>query len=397
VGRLHRAPLAFFATKSVGAILNRLSADLRGIRTFFADSLVATISNAISVLAALVAMALLDWRLALIACVTFPVMLLPMRAVGRTMYTVQSDIRTQSDRIARMMGETLSLSGITLVKSFAREEEELARSRAAGDDLMLLGIRLSMVGRWYNALLKSLFVIGPAVVWWTGGWLAIERGLPIGAIAAFSAYLFKLYNPAVLLVNTQLRVINAYTMFERLIEYLDVEPETVHTVMPDARAPRPLRGEIRFENVSFGYAGTGDVLRSISFHVDAGHLVALVGPSGAGKSTILNLLLRFYEPRSGRILLDRVRAAARNRERRPGDLPLPRYHREQFALRKAARDIRGVGRRLQGGQHLRRDRLSSRGILHRGRGSRTQALRRGAPAPGHRAGAAQGSQDSGSR
>jgi ATP-binding cassette subfamily B protein len=218
------------------------------------------------------------------------------------MYAVRKKTREQRDKIESLLQETLSLSGITLVKSFGREKQEAKRFHETGTELMDLEIRLALVGRWFLAVVMALVVIGPAIIWFGGGWLAINSGLELGTIVAFVAYLARLYGPASALVGVQVQIVSAYAVFERIFDYLDMPPEAPER--PDAIVLADCRGEIEFDRVRFSYREDRVALDGVSFRARPGQLVAFVGPSGAGKTTILQLVPRFYDPNDGRVLVD---------------------------------------------------------------------------------------------
>ncbi len=302
VQHLHGMSLSFFTSTKTGEIMNRVSSDVDAIDNVVTGTFVTIVTNIAIIVTTLVAIFLLDWRLALLSLIVVPLMVIPLGPVGKAMYNVRKRTREQRDRIESLLQETLSLSGVTLMKSFVRERQEAARFHEAGTDLMHLEIRLALVGRWFIALIGALVVIGPAIVWLCGGWLAITQGLGVGTIVAFVAYLARLYGPASALVGVQIQLVSAFAVFERIFDYLDMEPEAPQR--SDAIVLASARGDIVFENVRFGYVADRPVLKGISFHARPGELVAFVGPSGAGKTTIMQLLPRFYDPQEGRVLVD---------------------------------------------------------------------------------------------
>jgi ATP-binding cassette, subfamily B, bacterial len=302
VQHLHRMPLSFFASTKTGEIMNRVSSDVDAIDNVVTGTLVAIVTNVLMIVTTLVAIFLLEWRLALLSLIVVPLMVIPLGPVGRTMYRVRKLTREQRDKIESLIQETLSLSGITLVKSFVRERQEAKRFHNAGTELMDMEIRLALVGRWFIGLVGALVVIGPALLWLGGGWLAITQGLQVGTIVAFVAYLARLYGPAAALIAVQVQIVSALAVFERIFNYLDMEPEAPQR--PDALALAAVRGDIAFEGVRFRYAPDRWALDGISFRAQPGQLVAFVGPSGAGKTTIMQLVPRFYDPQEGRITLD---------------------------------------------------------------------------------------------
>ncbi len=303
VGHLHRMPLPFFSGTKTGEIMNRVSNDVNNVDNVVTGTLTSIITNVVLIATTLVAMFVWNWRLALISVAIVPLMVLPLGPVGRRMYLIRKKTRESRDEIESITQETLSISGITLVKSFAREALERARFYQAGSRLMQLEIDLAMVGRWFIASVTAMVVVGPALVWFGGGWLAILGSLQVGVIVAFVSFIQgRLYGPAAALAGIQVQIVSALAVFERIFEYLDMTPEEYDP--PGAIALPEVAGEIAFEEVVFSYDGTRNVLDGISFHVRPGEVAAFVGPSGAGKTTITSLVPRFYDPQSGRVLVD---------------------------------------------------------------------------------------------
>ncbi len=303
VSHLHRMPISFFTNTKTGEIMNRVSNDVDNIDNVVTGTLVSIVTNVATIATTIVTMFWLDWRLSLLALVVVPLMILPLSPVGRRMYQVRKLTRQKRDQIESLTQETLSISGIVLIKSFVREAFEAARFYSASTDLMTLEVRLAMVGRWFIAAISAMVVIGPALVWLGGGYLTIYGAVTIGTIVAFVALLSRLYGPASALAGIQVQVVSALAVFERIFEYLDMEPEGE----PAGRvAPAQVRGEIRFEDVSFSYGGGRRALDGVDFTVAPGQIAAFVGPSGAGKTTITQLVPRFYDPQAGRVLVDGI-------------------------------------------------------------------------------------------
>ncbi len=304
VAHLHRMPLSFFTGTKTGEIMNRVSNDVDNVDNVVTGTLTSIVTNVVLILSTLAAMFVWNWRLALISIAIVPLMVIPLGPVGRRMYDVRKKTRVKRDQIESITQETLSISGITLIKSFAREAYERARFYEVGTRLMQLEIDLAMVGRWFLASVTAMVIVGPALVWFGGGWYAIAGSLQVGVIVAFVSFIQgRLYGPAAALAGIQVQIVSALAVFERIFDYLDMKPEEYEP--KGAVSLAAVRGEITFEDVTFSYdAPSRTVLENVSFHVNAGDAVAFVGPSGAGKTTITQLVPRFYDPQSGRVLVD---------------------------------------------------------------------------------------------
>jgi ATP-binding cassette, subfamily B, bacterial len=303
VGHLHRMPLQFFTGTKTGEIMNRVSNDVDNVDNVVTGTLTTIVTNIVLIATTLIAMFVWNWRLALLSVVIVPLMVFPLGPVGRRMYQIRKQTREKRDEVESITQETLSISGITLIKSFAREAFERARFYGVGTRLMQLEIDLAMVGRWFLASVTAMVVVGPALIWFGGGWLAVSSGLKVGVIVAFVSFVQgRLYGSAAALAGIQVQIVSALAVFERIFDYLDMKPEEYDP--PGAIALPSVRGDIRFENVVFSYDGSRNVLDGISFHVRPGEVAAFVGPSGAGKTTITQLVPRFYDPQSGRVLID---------------------------------------------------------------------------------------------
>ncbi len=303
VAHLHRMPLAFFTGTKTGEIMNRVSNDVDNVDSVVTGTLTTIITNVVMILTTVIAMFIWNWKLALISLVVVPFMILPLGPVGRRMYDIRKKTRVQRDAIESITQETLSISGIGLIKSFAREAYERARFYDVGTKLMNLEVRLAMVGRWFLASITAMVIVGPAIVWLGGGWLAVQGMLDVGVIVAFIGYIQgRLYGPAAALVGVQVQIVSALAVFERIFEYLDMKTEEYNP--PNAVTLNDIQGDVRFDHVTFGYDPDRVVLHDLSFEVKPGQVAAFVGPSGAGKSTITQLVPRFYDPQEGRVLVD---------------------------------------------------------------------------------------------
>ncbi len=304
VAHLHRMPIAFFSGTKTGEIMNRVSNDVDNIDNVVTGTVTAIVTNVGVIATTVIAMFVWNWRLALVSMAVVPLMVFPLGPVGRRMYGVRRQTRQKRDEIESITQETLSISGITLIKSFAREAFEKSRFYEVGTRLMHLEIDLAMVGRWFMASLGAMTIIGPAIVWLGGGWYALTSGIQVGIVVAFVSFITtRLYGPAASLAGIQVQIVSALAVFERIFDYLEMKQEEYDP--PDAVVLPSVRGEIEFEDVTFEYPGMErTVLDGVSFHVEPGKVAAFVGPSGAGKTTITQLVPRFYDAPSGSVRVD---------------------------------------------------------------------------------------------
>jgi ATP-binding cassette subfamily B protein len=303
VSHMHHMALDFFTSTKTGEIMNRVSNDVESIDTVLTNTLVPVVSNIFTLVTTSAAIIWLDWRLALLSMVVVPLMILPIFPVGRRMYLVRKSTREKRDEINALTQETLSISGITLIKLFVREPYERERFYQVGSDLMRQEVRLAMIGRWFIAVITAMVTIGPAVVWLYGGWLAIHKGVTIGIVVTLVTLLGRLYTPASALAGVQVQVVSALAVIERIFDYLDLTPEGAEqgSTVLDA-----LCGAVRFDNVSFAYSPERPALDHLSVSIEPGQMAAFVGPSGAGKTTISYLMPRFYDPQEGTISIDGI-------------------------------------------------------------------------------------------
>jgi ATP-binding cassette, subfamily B, bacterial len=304
VAHLHHMPLSFFTDNKTGEIMNRVSSDVDNIDTVVTGTLVSIVTNIATMVTTVAMVFILDWRLAFVSLAIIPLMIVPLSPVGRRMYGIRKETRRKRDEIESITQETLSISGITLIKSFVREPFERARFARAGTELMGLEIRLAMVGRWFMASINAMIIIGPALVWLAGAWLAINGGVTVGTIVAFVGYLGRLYTPASALAGVQVQIVSALAVFERIFAYLDMKPEGDEK--PNAIVLANVRGDVAFDDVHFNYNEDRTALDGVTFHIERGQMAAFVGPSGAGKTTITQLVPRFYDPQRGSVRIDGV-------------------------------------------------------------------------------------------
>jgi ATP-binding cassette subfamily B protein len=302
---LQTQSLRFFTTTRAGEIVSRVTEDVAAVRYAVAETLPEMLSNFVLVVGTLAVLFWVSWPLALAACATLPAFLLPARRVGRWRRELAMQTQERHAELLGLLQDVLNVGGWVLMRLFGRSDEEARRFAEKNAELLRLRLKLAMAGRWMTIFVTLFGAVGPAAVYAYGGWLVIRGELSVGAVVAFVAYLTSLYRPVTRLAGVYANVQEAMGVFQRIFTLLDREPEVRDR--PGAEALGPVRGEIRFEDVTFAYApNRRPALDGVGFAVLPGQLAALVGPSGAGKTTVTYLTPRFYDVQSGRVLIDGV-------------------------------------------------------------------------------------------
>jgi ATP-binding cassette subfamily B protein len=311
---LQQMPLRFFTETRTGEIQSRLSNDVGGIQRVVTDTATSIVSNLAVAISTIIAMWLLDWRLALLSLAMLPIFAVLTRKVGQARRDVTSSTQRSLADMTTILEETLSVSGVLLTKAFGRQAHETDKFRAENKNLIGFQIREQMIGRWFFMIIGTFFSITPALVYLVAGREIINGGtMTVGGIVAFTTLQSRLFFPLGQLLNIQVEIHGAFALFDRIFEYLDL-PIT----LKDDPAAVSLRhddveGRVTFRDVSFRYDRPADAeadgtqpftLTDISFEAEPGQLVALVGPSGAGKSTISMLIPRLYDVDSGVVEID---------------------------------------------------------------------------------------------
>ncbi|MGH2795481.1 MAG: ABC transporter ATP-binding protein, partial [Actinomycetota bacterium] len=300
--RLRKQGMRFFTHAKAGELVSRLSSDVSGIEGVVTTTVSQVLQNVLTVGTTLAVMIALDWKLTLVSLAILPLFIVPTRRVGKIRRELAKRRQRRVATLSGIVTETLGVSGAQLIKTFGRDAYEIERFAGVSDDLRQVQIRESMVGRWFFMTIQTFWAAAPAVVWLVGGHQVIEGTLSLGDVIAFTALQARLFLPINQILTVHIEVQAALALFERIFEYLDLEPDVIER--NDALDhPSPV-GRIAFEAVSFSYRADLPVLQEVSFEVAPGTMTALVGPSGAGKSTIAALVSRLYDPDSGRITLD---------------------------------------------------------------------------------------------
>ena len=306
---LQAMELGFFARTRTGVIQSRLQNDVGAVSDVLTNTVTSILGNTVTVVASLVAMVIIDWRLTLIAVFLMPVLALVQRRVGQVRARIAGQTQESLSELSAITQESLSVSGILLAKSFNRQAEESARYREENRNQVRLQVRRAMSGQGFFAVVGVLMASVPAVIYLVAGLLLTGGAdtITAGTIVAFTTVQARLLMPLMGLMRVALDLQTSSAVFARIFEYLDLQPAIIDApaAIDVADAPGPI-GKVEFRDVGFQYPGSAPdarpVLQGISFTAEPGQHVAFVGPSGAGKSTILSLVPRLYDVTSGQVL-----------------------------------------------------------------------------------------------
>ncbi|MEV7829714.1 ABC transporter ATP-binding protein [Streptomyces subrutilus] len=306
-GQLQRMPLAFFTRTRTGEVQSRIANDIGGMQATVTSTATSLVSNLTAVIASVVAMLALDWRLTLVSLLLLPVFVWISRRVGRERKKITMQRQKQMAAMAATVTESLSVSGILLGRTMGRSDSLTDSFSAESEKLVGLEVRSSMAGRWRMSVIGIVMAAMPALIYWAAG-IALQSGAPslsVGTLVAFVTLQQGLFRPAVSLLSTGVQIQTSLALFTRIFEYLDLPVDITEREDP-VRLERA-RGEVRLEGVDFAYdAKSGPALSDIDITVPAGGSLAVVGATGSGKSTLSYLVPRLYDVTGGRVVLDGV-------------------------------------------------------------------------------------------
>jgi ATP-binding cassette, subfamily B, bacterial len=306
---LQRMSLAFFTRTRTGEVQSRIANDIGGIDSVVTTTATSIAQNATTVIATIIAMVLLDWRLAAFSLVFVPPFVWLTRRVGQLRRSITTERQRRLADLSALVSESLSVSGIMLGKTMGRGRDLEERFTTESRDIADIEVRSRMAGRWVMSTIQMVFAIQPALVYWIAGQSFVHGGhaISIGTVVAFTQLQTRLLFPIQSLLSTGTDIEASLALFDRIFEYLDLPVDIVEAPNPVQLRPDELLGEVRFESVSFRYSDAGPwTLERIGLDVPAGTRTAVVGETGAGKTTLGYLVARLYEPQEGRVTIDGV-------------------------------------------------------------------------------------------
>jgi ATP-binding cassette subfamily B protein/subfamily B ATP-binding cassette protein MsbA len=297
---LQKLSLVFHEQRAVGDSIYRVTWDTYSIQTLFNGGLLPLINAVVTLVAMMVIMLRFDVTLTLLALIVAPALALAIRFYNERISAVSTEYHDRETKVSALIQE--SLAAIRTIQAFAREEEEIRRFDRGASQSVDANVRMTRVQVMSSFVVGLITAAGTVAMIWIGGVRVLQGTLTVGELLVFIAYVGMLYGPMSTLSGIAAAVQGALTPFRRVVEILETNPAIRD--LPDAKSLTHCEGVVKFDNVWFGYDPQKPVLKGVDLEGRPGQMIALVGPSGVGKTTMLSLLLRFYEPQKGRVLVD---------------------------------------------------------------------------------------------
>lgn len=298
--RVQRLSLRFFDTRKTGSLMSRLTNDIGALQTAIVDNFVNIVKESVILIGSLVGMVILHWRLTLLCIIIVPLVSITIKYFGRKLKKSGHMMQERIADVTSHLQETIG--GIRVVKSFFREDYEIARFRQINQASFGAAMKAARQSSQLSPIVEFIAAIAVTAIIWYGGWSVIDGELTAGELIAFLIYAINLANPVRRLSALYGDIQRSMAAGERVFALLDETPDVREKA--DAIALPVLRGDVVFDAVHFQYEPSKEVLSGISFYAEPGQKIALVGPSGSGKSTIANLIPRFYDVTAGAIKID---------------------------------------------------------------------------------------------
>jgi ATP-binding cassette subfamily B protein/subfamily B ATP-binding cassette protein MsbA len=298
--RLQQLSLRFHSSRSVGDSIRRVTADANCVAVIVRDALLPIVASLVTIISFFAILWQQNSTLALIALAVVPYMAVIFGLYAQPMLDRSFKQQEAESRIYEVSEQTFA--AIPVVQAFGREEWHDRQLATATQGTLEATVSLTNIQLRFKILMGLSTAVGTAMILWIGGRHALADQTSVGTILLFLSYLASLYDPLASLMYTSSTIQAAAGSAKRVREVLEKEREVVSK--PGARALASVRGEVKFDNITFGYEPNRPVLQGISLEVKPGETIALVGPTGAGKSTLASLIPRFFDPWNGRVLVD---------------------------------------------------------------------------------------------
>lgn len=312
--RLQELSFSYYDNKAVGWLMARMTSDINRLGETISWGLVDLVWGFAKMIAVMVVMVYLNWRLALITLSVIPVLAIISLYFQKKMLHSYRIVRKINSRITGAFNE--GIMGAKTTKILSREEEALHEFKEMTGEMKVNSIRAAIFSALYLPIILTLSSIGTALALWKGGNGVMENAVSYGTLVAFISYTIQFFEPVREIARVLAELQSAQASAERVLSMIDTEPEIKDSRAVEERYGKgygfkdtgisPIKGNMEFQNVSFYYNAEEPILQNFNLKVKAGETIALVGETGSGKSTIVNLACRFYEPTSGKILIDGV-------------------------------------------------------------------------------------------
>ncbi|MFZ1411049.1 MAG: ABC transporter ATP-binding protein [Micropruina sp.] len=297
--------LDFFKRTRSGEIQSRLINDIAGLQSVITTTATSVASNLTTAVATAAAMAVLNWRLALISLVVLPPAVLTTRRVALLRRELTGRRQQALAELHGQVSEALSVNGALLTKTLGLSQRRLAEFERTSDTLVDLELRSQLAGRWRMATMQIVFAVIPAVIYLAAGFPQTSGEVSIGTLIAFTTLQVSIFRPILGLLNVGVQWVSSMALLSRIFGYLDLPIAVTPPAVAVPLQPADVLGEVRLEKLSFRYPdGEEDALSEINLVIPAGHSVGIVGETGSGKSTLAALMVRLADPSAGRITID---------------------------------------------------------------------------------------------
>lgn len=298
--KLQRLSMSFYDKHKTGTIMSYVTNDVSALQSAMVDNVVEMITETVILVASIVMMIYLDWKLFLVTFATFPVVLFFIDSFGKRIRKSGSRIQEAAADITSVLQEVASSPRV--IKSFVREGYEVERFDKENMNNFRANMKYAQLSSTLTPTIEFVAAVGVSIILWYGGNSVINGSITAGSLVAFLTYAVNISNPIKRLSRVIGNIQKALAAAQRVFDVLDL-PEAIKNA-PDAKVLPKVKGDVRFNDVSFAYNKNEEVLSHVSFEVKPGEMIAFVGPSGAGKSTVASLLPRFYDATNGSITID---------------------------------------------------------------------------------------------
>ena len=298
--KLQRLSMSFYDKHKTGTIMSYVTNDVSALQSAMVENVVEMITETVILVASIVMMLYLDWKLFLVTFCTFPIVLWFIDNFGKRIRKSGSRIQEVTADITSVLQEVASSPRV--IKSFVREDYEIDRFDKENLNNFRANMKYAQLSSTLTPTIEFVAAVGVSIILWYGGNSVINGSITAGSLVAFLTYAVNISNPIKRLSRVIGNIQKALAAAQRVFDVLDL-PEVIKNA-PDAKLLPKVKGDVRFNDVSFAYNENEEVLSHVSFEVKPGEMIAFVGPSGAGKSTVASLLPRFYDATNGSITID---------------------------------------------------------------------------------------------